>query len=95
MEDVNKRAKLSVLKSLMDFMDEKDLDNVKTKSPKFMKLETNDPEAAEEIIQTMQDQKPQEKVQDNPEMIEQPENSEMAEDDIERLKEMYSKIKMK
>lgn len=94
MEDLNRKAKISVLKSLMDFMDEKELDNVKSKSPKFMKIETNDPEAAEELVNKMQEEKPMEE-EAHPEISEESEEPGMAEEDIERLKELYSKIKMK
>ena len=74
------KIKSDVLQKLIDLMDERMVGDLKGKSPKFMKVETNDPEAAKELIETAA-----------PEMEEGSKDEEDS--DMERLKEMYKKLK--
>lgn len=90
MEDFKLKAKQKVLEQIMEMMDEKELDGLKSKSPKFMKVETNDPEMAKEVVEgaledklKLEDENPEDKV----------EEKDMSDDDLERLKELYSKLK--
>ncbi len=41
--------KNKVLQEIMDMMDSKMVDGLKSKSPKFMKVETNDPSMADDL----------------------------------------------
>lgn len=70
----------------MRLMDEQDGQEMKAKSPKFMKVETNDPEVAEKLLEKA-----------SPEEVEQPAEDESLqsekEDDEERLKELYEKLR--
>lgn len=85
--DIKTQAKSKVLQQLMDLMDSKMVDGLKSKSPKFMKVETNDPAMAQDVVEevtgselTMEEEMPVE--------------SEPKEDiDMERLMEMYKQLK--
>lgn len=59
------------------------VDGLKSKSPKFMKVETNDPEMAEEVVSGLEE-KSEEVSEEKPEE---------DEEDMKRLLELYSKIK--
>lgn len=85
MDELKSKAKMKVLEELMALMDEKMLEPMKARSPKFAKVDikSNDPEMAEELKDKL--------VSATPES----ESTVPAEDDedIERLKEMYERMK--
>lgn len=76
MESIKKK----VLSDLINKMNGRMGDKLKGKSPKFMKVETNDPEMAEEVIENVM-----------PNMEHKP-NME-NEDDEQRLMDMYKNLK--
>lgn len=78
--DINSQAKAKVLQEIMDLMDEKMSDGLKSKSPKFMKLEVESTKPLDE----------EEKLEAPDLEIEGPSEED---DDLERLKELYSKLK--
>lgn len=88
--DMNESAKQKVLQQLIDLMDAKGVEGMKAKSPKFMKVETNDPAMAKEVV---------EEVTDSPMPIEpeMPMESEVPQedssDDMQRLMELYKQLK--
>lgn len=96
MNDINKKAKMNVLQQIIDMMEDKELNNLKGKSPKFMKVETNDPEMAKQVVEEVI---PDESEQDLSKLKEEnsdesPILEEKSEDeDLERLKELYAKLK--
>lgn len=84
---MNESAKQKVLQQLIDMMDEKGVEGLKSKSPKFMKVETNDPEMAKDVVK---------EVTENAIPTEEPEmpTEEPKEDeDMKRLMEMYKQLK--
>lgn len=84
--DMNESAKQKVLQQLIDLMDAKGVEGMKAKSPKFMKVETNDPAMAKEVVEEVTDS-------EMPLPMEE-EASEPKEDmDMERLMEMYKQLK--
>lgn len=84
--DMNESAKQKVLQQLIDMMDAKGVDGLKSKSPKFMKVETNDPEMAQDVVEEVTGS-------EMPLPMEE-EASEPKEDmDMERLMEMYKQLK--
>lgn len=103
MEDMNKKAKEAVLKQIMDLMDERELGGLKSKSPKFAKveIETEDPMMAEKLknrlLGTEEDSEmPTEETEEPTQEVEHSEeHSEdgMDDEDLRRLKEMYSSLK--
>lgn len=81
--DMNESAKQKVLQQLIDMMDAKSVEGMKSKSPKFMKVETNDPEMAKDVVEEVTGSE-----------MPMPIESEMSEDtDMERLMEMYKQLK--
>lgn len=89
--DMNESAKQKVLQQLIDLMDAKGVEGMKAKSPKFMKVETNDPAMAKEVVEEVTDSEmPME-----PEMPMESEKPEMSGDDedMKRLMKMYKQLK--
>ena len=91
--------KSKVLKELMAFADEKMMGKLKSKSPKFMKVETNDPEMAEEVVEGAMDKSMPEPMKESMpgESCEMGQDSQSNEsensDDLQRLMDMYNKLK--
>lgn len=84
--DINQKAKSKVLQQLIEMMDEKMLDDLKGKSPKFAKvdIQSDDPELAENLKDKLV-----EGIQEEPmDKMHNPEEDE----DLEKLMEMYSKL---
>lgn len=79
------KIKSDVLQKLIDMMEERSVGELKSKSPKFMKVETNDPEMAKEVVE--------EAIPMEPEMPMMEEKSESEDSDLARLMEMYKSIK--
>lgn len=85
--DMNESAKQKVLQQLIDLMDSKSVEGLKSKSPKFMKVETNDPAMAKEVVEEVTDSAIP---TSEPEMpMEEPKEDE----DMKRLMEMYKQLK--
>lgn len=84
------KIKSDVLQKLIDMMDSKMVDGLKGKSPKFMKVETNDPEMAKEVVTDALDSEEQ-----MPEELSEPmpEEPKPEDEDLERLLEMYRQLK--
>lgn len=82
MEDLKKKAKLSVLEDLISMMKDKEAEDFKGKSSKFLPK-------AEMTIEVESEEPEMEDEQD--EMFSKSQGDD--EDDIERLKEMYSRLK--
>lgn len=79
------KIKSDVLQKLIDMMDNKMVDGLKSKSPKFMKVETNDPEMAKDVVADALDS-------------EEPMTEELSEpkpedEDLQRLLEVYRQLK--
>lgn len=100
--DIKSKAKEEVLQRIIDAMDERMVGGLKSKSPKFMKVETNDPELAENVVQSALKAKMEDGEHIRPEMDEDhspdmepdvPASSESDDEDLERLKEMYARLK--
>jgi hypothetical protein len=90
MEDMKLKAKQKVLEQIMEMMEGKELEGLKSKSPKFMKVETNDPEMAKEVVEGLEDKMPE--MEEKP-MMEELESEEFPDEDLEKLKELYAKLK--
>lgn len=89
MEDSKLKAKKAVLEELMAMMDEKMLNGMKSKSPKFMKVEiASEEQSSEEGDEVSEDQDPKEEM---PEMAMSKDDEE--DEDLERLKDLYSRLK--
>ena len=88
--DKNK-IKESVLQELIDLMESKELEGLKSKSPKFAKVEVEaeNPEDLQEGLEAAKDVI--EKVPELPNALGK--DTEDDELDLERLKELYSKLK--
>ncbi len=81
-------AKKKVLEDLIAAMEERELGDLKSKSPKFAKVDvkTNDPDMAEDIKEKL--------MQDVPAATEVlPECEDEEDDDLKKLLEMYKNIK--
>ena len=79
--------KSGVLQKLIDMMDEKESEGLKGKSPKFMKVEANDPEMAQEVVKDALDNKFERKSEESA----QEDASEPNEDDdMQRMMELMS-----
>ena len=88
MEDFKQKAKQSVLQQIMDLMDEKENGFLKSKSPKFAKVEVaaQNPEDLEQGLDEAKD------------MLEMKEQSEVMpseedDEDLKKLMAMYSELK--
>lgn len=87
MNEWHKNIKSKVLNELVQLMDERQVSDLKSKSPKFMKVETNDPEMAKNVVEEVTESA-------MPMEEEMPMESEPKEDmDMERLMEMYKQLK--
>lgn len=89
--DINTKAKSKVLQDLIDMMDEKMVGDLKGKSPKFMKVETNDPEMAQDVVENALEEKhlPEE----NEDTFNSEPDKDADDEDLQKLLEMYHKIK--
>ena len=87
--DMKRKVKEKVLDEIIQLMDQEEGEELKKKSPKFMKVETNDPEMAEELVEEVIPKKMEETdSEEKPEeMIEE------EDEDEKRLRELYSKLK--
>lgn len=89
MDDMKLKAKEAVLQQIMDLMDEREVGGMKSKSPKFAKveIESSDPMLAEKLKDKMMDVNAEEMPEETADLP--------AEDDedLERLKEMYARLK--
>ncbi len=80
------KIKSDVLQKLIDMMDERSVGDLKSKSPKFMKVETNDPDMAKEVVENA--------IPSEPEMpMMEEKESDSDDSDLARLMEMYKSIK--
>lgn len=88
-------AKMKVLKEIVAMMDQKQVDGLKSKSPKFMKVETNDPEMAKEVVQEAveQETEPTNPMDDMMEDKLETEVPESEDEDMKRLMELYNQLK--
>ena len=109
MEDTKSIAKQKVLQQLIDMMDERMIGDLKSKSPKFAKvdIQSDDPELAENLKDKLMDGIKEDDMKDpsqemSPEDFkeivnegEDPMDEQDQEDpaDMERLLEMYKKLK--
>lgn len=84
MEDMIKEK---ILDSLIDNMDERMVDGLKQKSPKFAKVDvkTNDPMMAEDIKKKL--------MSDVPSVSEVPDKCDEEDEDLKKLIEMYKNLK--
>jgi hypothetical protein len=95
--DFKSKAKSKVLDKLIEAMDEKIVGDLKGKSPKFAKvnIESDDPELAgsikEKVMEGIEDDMPGKEVMG--EMGEMGEMDCEGDEDLERLKELYAKLK--
>lgn len=94
--DMELKAKNKVLEELIQMMEERELGELKSKSPKFAQtsIESNDPDLMEEIKEKLMGDESEEesKVDDSEEFSMEPKEDEESEDDLERLKALYSKL---
>ena len=89
--DIKLKAKQKVLDKLIEAMDDKMLGDLKGKSPKFAKvdIQSDDPKLAESIKDKIVDGIEDEDLMGKEKSCEPKED----EDDLERLKELYNKLK--
>ena len=93
--DMHSKAKNKVLEELISMMEERELGELKGKSPKFAKvdIESDDPELMDEIKDKLMGEKEEPSFSnEESEEIESEDESE-DDEDLERLKELYSKLK--
>lgn len=90
--DINTKAKSNVLQQLIEMMDEKMLGDLKSKSPKFAKvdIQSDDPALANSLKDKLVDGIKEDKAEGEDPMAEQ-DHEDPA--DMERLLEMYRKLK--
>lgn len=91
-----KDIKSKVLQQLIDLMDSKEVDGLKSKSPKFMKVETNDPEVAKKVVgsaleDSMEDPSRELSKSDISEDVSEGEDPLNESDDMERMHALMSK----
>lgn len=87
------KIKSDVLQKLIDMMDSKMVDGLKSRSPKFMKVETNDTEMAKEVVTDALDSEeslPKELSEPMPEELSEPKPED---EDLQRLLEVYRQLK--
>jgi len=87
----NNKIKEDVLQELIDLMESKEVEGLKAKSPKFAKVEVEaeSPEDLQDGLESAKDVV--EKLPELPKVMgKEPEDDEL---DLERLKELYSKLK--
>lgn len=91
------KIKESVLDELISMMESKEVEGLKSKSPKFMKLEVEaiKPEMEDEM--ESEDKPMMDEIKENkmmkPEMEEKEESSPEDDEDMQRLLEMYRQLK--
>jgi hypothetical protein len=103
---LNSKAKANVLNELIKAMEDRELGELKGKSPKFAKvdIQSDDPKLAEALknkltgVEETDDEEssesPEEKMKELTDpSLESKESSSEDDDDLERLKELYSKLK--
>jgi len=86
--NVHREVKEQMLKELIEMMDDLENEGLKSKSPKLMKVETNSPEMAEKVVEAVES----ESEESRPEVEDKHSDTE-SEDDDERLKELYERLK--
>lgn len=93
--DMKTQAKSKVLEQLIELMDSKMVDGLKSKSPKFAKvdIQSDDPELAEDLKDKVVDG--MEETEEKPKLPEEPmeEKNPEDEDDMKRLMELYKGLK--
>lgn len=89
--DMKRKMKEKVLDEIMSLMDMEEGEELKKHSPKFMKVETNDPEVAEELLEQATPKTLEEEMEKSEEMPEEIDSEE--DEDEKRLRELYSKLK--
>ena len=107
------KAKQKVLQELMDMMDSKQLDGMKSKSPKFAKvdIQSDDPMLADKLKDKLMDaadesedmsEDPKDEMSDKDikedtsegeDPFTEDDSSPMDDDDLQRLKELYARLK--
>lgn len=99
-------VKEKILQEIMDLMDSKMTDDLKSKSPKFgmakVDIQSDDPKMADELKNKLMEGSPAEEASEppmeelkekmNPSMDDHDEDA-SGDDDLERLKELYSQLK--
>lgn len=88
MQDLKTKAKLSVLQDLIETMKESENSQFKSKSSKFMPKPEQ--EMSEEMPEMDEEMIPEE-MEEKEELF--PDEDKEDEDDLERLKELYSRLK--
>jgi hypothetical protein len=84
----NTKIKSDVLQELIDLMESKEVDGLKSKSPKFSKFEQETPEMPEESEEL------KEEWQSDPSIaMDETDKPKESEDDLKRLLEMYQSLK--
>lgn len=96
--DMKRKMKEKILDEIISLMDQEEGEELKKHSPKFMKVETNDPEVAEKLLKKsmVEDEEsiPEEAEEESQEEVPDKQMStEEEEDDEKRLRELYSKLK--
>lgn len=97
MEDLKKKARMNALQELIDLMEEKTVEGLKSKSPKFTKVETNDHEMAKDVVKgaMTESEDGEDKFlpeDESEEVLEEADEFE-EDEDMARLMEMYRKLK--
>lgn len=87
--DLHKKAQAKVLKEIMDLMDEYGSERLRSKDPKFAKvdIQSDDPALAEELKDKLVDG-----MSEDSSSMEKPIDS-SEEEDMEKLKELYERLK--
>lgn len=91
--DINQKAKSNVLQQLIEMMDEKMTGDLKSKSPKFAKvddIQSDDPALADSLKDKLIDGIKEDKAEGEDPIAEQDQEDPA---DMERLLEMYRKLK--
>lgn len=88
--------KSKVLQELIDAMDAKESEGLKSKSPKFMKVETNDPEVAKSAVESALEDKNEDQTKEMTPMDLKEDKAEgepafNEEDDLARMMELMHK----
>jgi hypothetical protein len=98
--DISTKAKQAVLEQLIKLMDGKELDTLKSKSPKLgmakVDIQSTDPKLADELKSKLVGEgTPQEEASESPEdeLKEKMTGESDGDDDLERLKELYAHLK--
>ena len=95
----HKKIKEGLLQELLDMLDGKIVDELRSKSPKFMKvsIQAKDQESMQEALDKAQSMLPtkeeEEEVESTTDELLKPKDEEDNDDDLERLRELYSKLK--